>query len=87
MAVLRSVIATGGGAALIDPDAAAQLLDATDEVAGELDKANGKSAVPRVRRLATLVDAQAGAGQIAASAVAPLQAAIDQLLRLVEGSQ
>ena len=87
LAVLRSVIATGGGAALIDPDAAAQLLDATDEVAGELDKANGKSAVPRVRRLATLVDAQAGAGQIAASAVAPLQAAIDQLLRLVEGSQ
>jgi len=82
--VVRHVIAAGRSAGLIDSSAAAQLLSATDDVAGRVDRKKGKSAVPRIQGLADLVDSLAASGQIATTAVSPLHAAISQLQRLVE---
>lgn len=82
---LRSVIAAGQGASLLDPAAVAALLDAADSVGAALDK--GKSANPRVRGLAGLVDSLASSGQISGAAVGPLRGAVDQLRLLVEASQ
>jgi tRNA A-37 threonylcarbamoyl transferase component Bud32 len=82
---LRSVVAAGQAAALIDPAAVTALLDAADDVGAALDK--GKSANPRVRGLADLVDSLASSGQLAGGVVGPLHGAVDQLRLLVEASQ
>ena len=71
-------------AGLIGASAATALMNATDEVASTVDKKKGKPAVPRIQSLADLVDSLAAQGQVAPAAVAPLHAAIDQLLRVLE---
>lgn len=84
LVALRRVIAAGQSSGLIGSSAADQLLRATDDVASTVDKKKGKSAVPRIQDLADLVDSLAASGQVAATAVSPLDAAISQLQRLVE---
>jgi serine/threonine-protein kinase len=82
--VVRGVIAAGSAAGLIDASATTQLLRATDDVAGSVDRKKGKSAVPRIQGLADLVDQLAAAGRVAPPAVTALHLAIDQLRGLVE---
>lgn len=84
LAAVREVIAAGQSAGLIDPSAAARLITATDDVARTVDKAKGKSSVPQVQGLDTLVDALVASGEVEPAAAASLHTAISQLLRLVE---
>jgi eukaryotic-like serine/threonine-protein kinase len=76
---VRTVIGAGQAAQLVDPAAAAQLMDAVNEVARSTDRGHGKSTASKVRDLTALVGTLSTQGLVTGDAVRALDQAVAQL--------